>query len=158
MCKHASCSLETLWRLNCSGIPEGIERGLPQVTISDNGKTFVATGKWLKVLKNDASLFNFIGELNIKWRFDLSHAPWWGGFFERLIRIMKRSLSNSIGRILLKFAEIEEALIDVEASMNNRPLLYQGAEFEQPVITPNILLRGRPLPIDRGRRLEADWR
>ena len=38
-------------------------------------------------------------------------------------------------------------MVDVEASMNNRPLLYQGEEFEQPVITPNILLRERPLPI-----------
>ena len=46
-------------------------RGLPQIIISDNGKTFVATGKWLKVLKKDA-------------------------FFERLIGIMKRSLSKSI--------------------------------------------------------------
>ena len=31
--------------------------------------------------------------------------------------------------------------------MNNRPLLYQGEEFEQPVLTPNTLLRGKPTPI-----------
>ena len=42
---------------------------------------------------------------------------------------------------------MEEILIDVENSMNNRLLLYQGEEFEQPVITPTILLRGRPLSI-----------
>ena len=41
-------------------------RGQPQIMISDNGKTFVATGKWLKVLKKDESLFNFIGKLKIK--------------------------------------------------------------------------------------------
>ena len=113
--------------------------------ISD--KTFVATGKWLEVLKKDASLFNFMGKLKIKWRFNLPRAPWWGGFFERPIGVMKRSLSKSIGRSLLKFAEIEEALIDVEASMKNRPLLYQGEEFEKLIITSNILLRRRPLPI-----------
>ena len=28
--------------------------------------------------------------------------------------------------------------------MNNRPLCYQGQDFENEVITPNILLRGRP--------------
>ena len=28
--------------------------------------------------------------------------------------------------------------------MNNRPLCYVGEEFEEQVITPNILLRGRP--------------
>ena len=31
--------------------------------------------------------------------------------------------------------------------MNNRPLLYQGEEFEQPVLTPNTLLRGKPTPV-----------
>jgi len=32
-------------------------------------------------------------------------------------------------------------------TMNNRPLLYQGEEFEKPVLTPNTLLRGKPIPI-----------
>lgn len=114
-------------------------RELPQVMISDNGKTFAATGKWLKVLKKDSSLFNFMGELKIKWSFNLSHGPWWGGFFEHLVGVMKRLLSKSLVRSLLKFAKIEEALIDMEASMNNRPLLYLEGECEQPIITPNIL-------------------
>ena len=122
-------------------------RGCPQTIISDNGKTFVATGKWLSVLKKDHSLFNYIGKLNIKWKFNLARAPWWGGFFERLIGIMKRTLSKVIGRSLLRFDELEEVLIDVETSMNNRPLIYQGEEFERPVITPNILLRGNPVPV-----------
>ena len=38
-------------------------------------------------------------------------------------------------------------LLDVETSMNNQPLLYQGEEFEQPVLTPNTILRGKPTPI-----------
>ena len=35
-------------------------------------------------------------------------------------------------------------LLDIECSINNRPLCYQGEDFENEVITPNILLRGRP--------------
>ena len=31
--------------------------------------------------------------------------------------------------------------------MNNRPLAYQGEEFEEPVLTPNILLRGKNSPV-----------
>ena len=73
-------------------------RGCPQTIVSDNGKTFVATGKWLSVLKKNHSLASYMGALNIKWKFNLSRAPWWGGFFERLIGIMKRSLSKAIGR------------------------------------------------------------
>ena len=67
---------------------------------------------------------------------------------------MKRSLSKCNGRSELNFAEIEEALIDVEVSMNNRPLLYQGEEFEQSLL--NILLRRRPLPIVEDLKLIGD--
>ena len=109
-------------------------RGCPQTIVSDSGKTFVATGKWFSVLKKNR-------------KFNLSRAPWWGGFFERLIGIMKRSLSKAIGRSLLTYQELEETLLDVETCMNNRPLLYQGEEFEQPVLTLNTLLRGKPTPI-----------
>ena len=98
-------------------------RGCPQTIVSDNGKTFVATGKWLSVLKKNHSLASYKGALNIKWKFNVSRAPWWGGFFERLIGIMKRSLSKAIGRSLLTYQELEETLLDVETCMNNRPLL-----------------------------------
>ena len=77
----------------------------------------------------------------------MERAPWWGGFFERLIGIMKRSLSKVIGKSLLTFQELEEVLLDVGMTMNNRPLVYQGEEFEKPVLTPNTLLRGEPIPI-----------
>ena len=122
-------------------------RGCPQTIVSDNGKTFVTTGKWLSVLKKNHSLANYMGALNIKWKFNLARAPWWGGFFERLVGIMKRSLSKVIGRSLLTYPELEEVLLDCETTMNNRPLLYQGEEFEQPVLTPNTLLRGRSTPV-----------
>ena len=122
-------------------------RGTPRMMVSDNGKTFIATSKWLKKLKKNEELMNYLATQRIVWRFHLSRAPWWGGFFERLIGIMKRSLSKVVGRSLLKFHELEEVLLvllDVECSMNNHPLCYQGEEFQQPVITPNILIRGQP--------------
>ena len=37
--------------------------------------------------------------------------------------------------------------MDTECCMNNRPLCYLGEEFEQPVLTPNVLLQGRPAPV-----------
>ena len=122
-------------------------RGCPQTIVSDNGKTFVTTGRWLSTLKKDHGVANYLGTLNIKWKFNLARAPWWGGFFERLVGIVKRSLSKVVGRRFLSYSELEEVLLDVETSMNNRPLLYQGEEFEQPVLTPNTLLIGKPTPI-----------
>ena len=41
-------------------------RGCPQILVSDNGKTFVATGKWLSTLKKDHNLASYIGALNIR--------------------------------------------------------------------------------------------
>ena len=114
--------------------------------VSDNGKTFVSIGKWLSTLKKDENLINYLAKSEIKWRFNLSRAPWLGGFFKRLVGIMKRTLSKVIGNGLLSFAELDEVLMDTECCMNDRPLCYLGKGFEQPVLTPNVLLRGRPTP------------
>ena len=115
-------------------------RGTPSLMVSDNAKTFQATAKWVDRLKEDHDVVDFLNRQQIGWRFNLSRAPWWGGFFERLVGIMKRALSKSVGKALLAFDELREALIDVEVFMNNRPLMYMGEECDEPVLTPNILL------------------
>ena len=56
-------------------------------------------------------------------------------------------LSKVIGNALLSIVELEEVLLDVECYMNNHPLCYIEQEFEEPVLTPNILLRGKPTPV-----------
>ena len=94
--------------------------------------------------RKNEDLFNYLATKDIEWKFNLARAPWWGGFSERLIGIMKNCLSKVIGRALLKYEELEEVLLDVESSLNNRPLSYTEEEFKQPVITPNLLLRGQP--------------
>ena len=119
-------------------------RGVPRLMDSNNAKTFKHTAEWLKTLRLDDDLQNYLASKHIQWRFNLSRAPWWGGFFERLIGIKKTALSESIGKALLTYKELEEALMDVECFMNNRPLTYLNDEFEQRVITPKILIRGEP--------------
>ena len=68
------------------------------------------------------------------------------------IGIMKRALSKRLGQSLLTYLEFEDVLLDLENCVNNPPFLYQGEEFEQPVLTPNTLLRGKPSPF-----LEEDF-
>ena len=104
----------------------------------------MATGNWLLTLVENENLANYLATQAIRWRFNLSRAPWWGGLFERLIGIMKKSLSKTIGKGMLNFYELEEVLLDVECSMNNRPLCYQGDQFDNQVLTPNVLTRGKP--------------
>ena len=59
-----------------------------------------------------------------------------------MIGVMKSALSKAIGKALLTFLELAETLLDVECSMNNRPLVYLGEEFDR--VTPNILLSSEP--------------
>ena len=59
---------------------------------------------------------------------------------------MTRALSKTVGRSLLRYPEPEDVMLDIENCMNNRPLLYQEEDFEQPVLTLNNLLRGKPSP------------
>ena len=42
-------------------------RGCPQTVVSDNGKTFVATGKWLSTLKKDHNRERFEPRSHFKW-------------------------------------------------------------------------------------------
>lgn len=97
--------------------------------VSDNAKTFQAMKQWLSTLRKDEDLFNYLATRDIEWKFNLSRAPWWGGFFERLIGVMKKSLSKAIGRALLKFEELEDTLLDVETFMNNRPFVLPWERF-----------------------------
>ena len=50
-------------------------RGMPRFVVSDNGKTF--KGSRLKT---------FLHLHGITWQFNVPRAPWWAGFFERMVR------------------------------------------------------------------------
>ena len=109
-------------------------RGIPVMFVSDNGRTF--KGKSLK---------RFNANKGIRWRFNLSRAPWWGGMFERLIRSTKRCLRKAIGRQRLTYEELETVLIEVEAVLNSRPITYLYAKDTDAPITPSHLFCGRRL-------------
>ena len=89
-------------------------RGRPDKIYSDNGSTFVGASKWLKKILKSEALENYLLSRNIRWQFNLSRAPWWGGHYERLIGIVKRSLHKTVGRAKLTLSELEEVLLDVE--------------------------------------------
>ena len=54
-------------------------KGRPEKIYSDNGRTFVGAAKWLRNVIQDERLHDFLAQLNIKWQFNLTKAPWWGG-------------------------------------------------------------------------------
>ncbi|GFV96921.1 integrase catalytic domain-containing protein [Trichonephila clavipes] len=60
----------------------------------------------------------------IHWKFIVGRAPWWGGFYERLVKTIKDPLRKILGRALLTFEELSTILSEVEIIVNHRPLTY----------------------------------
>ena len=45
---------------------------------------------------------------------------------------------------MLRWAELEEVVLDVEVALNNRPLGYLEDDVELPVLTPHSMLHMNP--------------
>ncbi|XP_035219641.1 uncharacterized protein LOC118192738 [Stegodyphus dumicola] len=60
----------------------------------------------------------------IKCNFNPPTAAWWGGWWERMVRMLKEMLRRILGRKSLDYEELETILCDCEATINSRPLTY----------------------------------
>ena len=119
-------------------------RGRPETVYSDNGKSFLSAAKWISKVMSDEKIHDFLANQQIKWKFDLSRAPWWGGQFERMVGLVKAALSKTVGNSFLTWAEFEEILLDVEVTLNNRPLSCADDDVQLPLLTPNSLMYAQP--------------
>ena len=67
-----------------------------------------------------------------------------GGVFESLIKVAKKSLKAIVGNSGLNYDELQTALKEVAALMNSRPLSYEGTDpHDEPVLTPSHFLIGQ---------------
>ena len=81
-------------------------RGTPTLIVSDNAKTFQATEKALINLFKNPEVACELDRKRIEWRFNLERAPWWGGFFERMVGSVKACLRKVLGNARLIFDEL----------------------------------------------------
>ena len=114
--------------------------------VSDNASTFKLTAVKLKVLFDHPEVQSYLQKNFLTWRFNLSLAAWWGGFFKRMVGMMKQILRKILGNARPTFEEMEVVLKKTQEILNNRPLTYQGKELEEEAITPNHLIFGHILP------------
>ncbi|UYV68335.1 hypothetical protein LAZ67_5003922 [Cordylochernes scorpioides] len=115
-------------------------RGRPLIVYSDNGTNFKGMANALK--KIDFSRLKCDPTLkNITWKFIPPGAPWWGGWWERLIGMMKQLLFRILGQTSLGYEELSTVMCDVESLMNTRPLTYLTEESEDLApLTPSLFL------------------
>ena len=111
-------------------------RGVPNLMISDNATCF----KNEEVRMNEELL-----RLRVKWQFIAEASPWWGGFWERLVQTVKRSLRKVLFRASVTYEELQTTIIDVEGIINSRPLTYAYDNDVEEILTPSHLLLGRRL-------------
>ena len=107
-------------------------RGAPKVTISDNVTSFISR-----------EVQNFASSRGITWKFNISNAPWMGGFFERMVRSVKRCLRKILLNTRLNYEEMLIVLREIENVLNNRPLTFVYSDDLIEPLTPNKLLYGR---------------
>lgn len=90
-------------------------------------------------------VLHYFANRQISWKFIIEKAPWWGGFWERMIKSVKLSSKKSIGRSSLIHDELNTVLIEVEAIVNTWPLTYveDGEEGLNYSLTPSHLINGR---------------
>ena len=122
-------------------------RGVLYRVVSDNAKTFKAAAAILRETLAHPHTQPYFADSHIQfqWSFNIEKAPWWGGFFERLVKSVKCCLKKIFGNTSLTYDELFMSLTEVESLLNSRPLSVIAADdFEEP-LTPSYLLNGRRL-------------
>ena len=125
------------------------QRGSPIEVISDNALTFKTSSQaldllWKKVTKCD-DVQSHVSNIGVTWKFIVELAPWMGGFYERLVSLVKRALRKSINRQLLTYVQLHTVLKEVESIVNSRPLVYVGEDIDSTItLTPGHFLSLNP--------------
>ena len=108
--------------------------GTPKVMISDNHKTY-----------RSSAVRAFASQNLIKWRHILELPPHWGGFYDRMNRMIKNALRKLLKRARLTYEELDTVVTEIEAALNSRPLSYVDNEELIEPLTPSHLMYGRRL-------------
>lgn len=75
---------------------------------------------------NFEKLSETLATKEIEWRFNPPTAAWWGGFWERLIGVLKRLLRQTLKQTCLNYEEMLTVLLDCEAIINSRPITFMS--------------------------------
>ena len=123
-------------------------RSCPKIMISDNATNFRASSEVLCKLSQDPLIKRHFEDYNIIWKFIPPRSPWYGGFYERLIGIVKGCLRKVLFQRKINLPELHTLLVEIEARVNNRPLTYQtDSQSQLEPLTPAHLLYGHKIDL-----------
>ena len=119
-------------------------RAIPSLIISDSGKMF-----------KGPEIRNFITSKNIEWRYIVEKSPWWEGFYERIVRSMKRCLKKILRYARLSYEKLLTYLIRVEEVLNSRPLTYVYPEQDEQLTPSHLVLGWRILTVPDQKQIDV---
>ena len=88
--------------------------GTPTLINTDNAKPFRFSAKFFDTLSQNQLFLTFLQDRRIEWRFNMERAPWWGGYFERLVGTVKRCLRKVFGHARLTFDALYTILVETD--------------------------------------------
>ena len=138
-------------------------RGIPRSITSDKATTFKAASRILLKIAKSPEVLAYLASKRITWRFLLEKAPWQGGAFEILIKLVKRTLKKILSQALLIYEELLTVVTDVKSTVNCRPITYLYLDERVEPLTPSHLITSKriislPSIIEEDQHQESDSR
>ena len=81
--------------------------------VSDNASTYLATAEEIKELFESVDLREALGRQHVTWSFIPKCAPWYGGFWERLVGLTKQAVKKTLGRTFVTLQTLETVVVEV---------------------------------------------
>ena len=92
--------------------------------LSDNASTYLSAAEELRQLFQSPSRKEFLSRKGVEWQFIPKRAPWYGGFWERLIGLSKRAIKKTLRRAFITLTELQTLAVEVKAILNDRPITH----------------------------------
>ncbi|KRZ48797.1 hypothetical protein T02_13788 [Trichinella nativa] len=92
-------------------------------------RSFNLVDQFIQCLFRDSNWKRLQHKLNqerIRWKFITPRAPWCSGYWERLIRSVKNALRKTLRGALLTHDELHTTICQIEARINDRPIVLTG--------------------------------
>ena len=97
----------------------------------------------LRSLFKSTLLTETLSSKGVTWKFIPKRAPWYRGFWECLIGLIKATLKKVLGRTYATLSSLQTIIVEVEAMLNDCPLTYIPSDISDPEpLTPAHLLYG----------------
>ena len=98
-------------------------RSLLTIMVLHNASTYLSAAEELQSLSQ-------LGKRGVTWIFISKRAPWWGGFWERMVGLTKTALKKTLRRQHISLTTLETVVTEIEAALNDQPLTFAYQKLE----------------------------